>query len=161
MTTGWQLRTGSPADHGTAAAIWAAATAARDGDDEIASLDEARPVIDRVMRMPGAFLLKAIGEDHDMAGFAAIAPLEAVPGTAELVFLGIRPELWGQGIGRTLLAALPGALNERGFAAAILYVYSDNERALGLYHRFGWTADGEPEQHPQSGRLQQRYRLAI
>ena len=158
---GWRVGIGTPDDHDTAALIWAAATAARDGDDEIASLDEARPVIDRVMRLPGAFLLKAAGENGDMAGFAAIAPLAETPGTAEVHYLGIRPDLWGRGVGAALLDAIPRSLRKRGFAASVLDVYADNERAVALYVGHGWRPDGDPGTHLRSGRLQQRYRLAI
>lgn len=74
-----------------AALIWARATAHRDGN-EPASLDEARPVLARVLAgSDRSLLLVSVSETASPAAFAAIAPLADAPATAELHYLGVDP----------------------------------------------------------------------
>jgi hypothetical protein len=42
-----------------------------------------------------------------------------------------------------------------------LMVYLEGSRALRLYERQGWSADGDPTPHPRTGRLEQRHALAL
>ena len=143
----------------TAASIWARATAVRDGDNEPATLDEARPVISRVLG-PGALLLIAQNASGGAAAFAAIAPIPGEPDTAELHYLGVDPDHWGHGAGRELLTALPEWARGQGFRDVWLSVYADNERAVRLYERMGWLASGTPVPNLRTGRLEQRYVLS-
>ena len=63
------------ADIDDAAQIWAEATAARDGDDEVAELAASRPIIQGVLdRSPRSLLLLARTADGTAAGFAAVEP---------------------------------------------------------------------------------------
>lgn len=145
-----------------AAIIWARATAARDNDPDIASLDEARPVINRVLASsPHALLVIAETADGTAVAFGAIAPMSDEERVAELHFFAVDPEHWGEGAAGELLAGIAALLRERGFDAAELAVYSDNDRAVQLYERLGWRRLGEPVPHERSGRPEQRYRLAL
>lgn len=146
-----------------AALIWAAATAARDGDDEVAGLNLARPVIEGVLaRSLRALLLVAVDDTDRAVGFVAAEPVTepvADDGRAELSYLGVHPDAWGLGVGRALMAELPARLAAAGYTEAQLLVYVDNAPAVRLYERYGWRRHGSPTVHPRSGRLEQRYVL--
>ncbi len=156
-----------------AAQIWAEATAARDGDEVVADLRLSRPVIEAVLEAsPAAFVLIARAEDGTAAGFAAIAPGTSAPGAsgpgagishprAEVHYLGVRPDMWGHGVGERLLTDLRSRLAPAGFAGAQLLVYTDNSRATALYERLGWQVRGEPTPHPRTGKPEQRYELDL
>lgn len=146
-----------------AAQIWAEATAARDGHDQVPSPEAARPVIQGVLdRSSRAFLLIARSADGTAAGFAAIEPAAGSDGTvAQLTYLGVRPRRWGQGIGEALLRQARQRLKAAGYARAELSVYVDNPRATALYERLGWQAIGPPAAHPNTGKPEQRYELHL
>jgi ribosomal protein S18 acetylase RimI-like enzyme len=146
-----------------AARIWAEATAARDGDDSVAGLDVARPVIQRVLdRSPGSFLLIARSGEGDATGFAAIEPLKSTGKTvAQVSYLGVRPQAWGQGIAERLLLDLRSRLKAAGFTHAELFVYVENVRAARLYERTGWLPRGAPTPHPRTLKPEQRYELCL
>jgi GNAT superfamily N-acetyltransferase len=151
-----------PDDVDAAARIWAEATAARDGDDEVAGLDLARPLIEDVLASsPRSFLLLA--REHDQpVGFAAVEPLRGGSAdTAELRYLGVSPERWSHGTGRALLDALPDRLRPGGFRRATLLVYCDNRPAVKLYEGAGWIAADPPVAHPRTGKPEQRYELTL
>jgi ribosomal protein S18 acetylase RimI-like enzyme len=146
-----------------AARIWAEATAARDGDEEVAGLEVSRPIIQGVLdSSPRALLLIARATDGVAAGFAAIEPLGGTDeDVAEVRYLGVRPRMWGQGVGESLLTELPSRLRAAGFGRAVLSVYEDNGRATALYERLGWRAAGPATAHPVTGKPERRYELAL
>jgi GNAT superfamily N-acetyltransferase len=146
-----------------AAQIWAEATAARDGDDEVAGLELSRPLIAAVLdSSPRSGLLVARDDQGAAVGFAAIEPLGGKDEeTADLRYLGVRPSAWGGGVAQALLDAIPGWLRSAGFRRAFLDVYLDNDRAVRLYERHGWVQAGDPAPHPKSGRLERRYELTV
>jgi len=159
--SGIKIVLGSSDEHlGDAARIWAEATAARDGDPEIASLAMARPVIEQVMHRSLESLL-LIAVDRRSVGFAVAEPSDAHSRRFELRYLGVHPEAWGTGVGATLLAALCDELRRRGCSESELWVYGDNHRAVTLYQRMGWQPLSASRIHPRSGRLEQRYKLVI
>ncbi len=146
-----------------AAQIWAEATAARDGDPDVAPLDVSRPVIDAVVNSsPRSLLLIALDADGRALGFAAAEPISDVKAQrADLRYLGVRPDAWDEGIAAQLLTALHRQLKTTGFATAQLLVYTDNLRASALYQRHGWSPYGGPARHPRSGRPEQLYTLNL
>jgi ribosomal protein S18 acetylase RimI-like enzyme len=154
-----------PRDVDAAAQIWAEATAARDGDSEVARLEISRPVIDAVLqRSPQAFVLVSRDSDGNETGFAAVEALTTstkTRATAQVSYFGVRPGRWGLGIGETLLRELQRRLTAAGYSRVELSVYTDNTRAAALYERLGWTAIGAPTAHPRSGKLEQRYELLL
>jgi ribosomal protein S18 acetylase RimI-like enzyme len=145
-----------------AAQIWAEATAARDGHDEVPGLDVSRPVIQGVLdRSPQALLLIACSADGT-AGFAAIEPLAGSNEVAAQVsYVGVRPRLQGQGVGETLLLEMRRRLKAAGYARVELSVYVDNRKATALYQRLGWRPRGVPAAHPRTGKAEQRYVLRL
>jgi GNAT superfamily N-acetyltransferase len=49
---------------------------------------------------------------------------------------------WGAGVGRVLMEGVLDSLRERGYAAATVWSFRDNERANAFYERLGFTRDG-------------------
>jgi ribosomal protein S18 acetylase RimI-like enzyme len=158
-----QIRVAGPGGHiDEAATIWAEATAARDGDAEVAPLSFARPLIQRVIESsPRSLLVVAFDPGDRVVGFAAVEPMPSDASTADIRYLGVQPSSWGGGIGRQLMLALPSLLADAGFAHGELDVYLDNPRAIKLYEGLGWLSHGAATPHPRSGRLEQRYRLDL
>ena len=73
--------------------------------------------------------------DGSVAGFA-------FTGGCELQLFYTHPRVWGQGVGRALLAAAEDALRNAGCEEAAVYTEERNERALRVYHAAGWREDG-------------------
>lgn len=144
-----------------AARIWAEATAARDGRDEVPGLGDSRPIIQGVLdRSSRALLLIARSADGTAAGFAAIEPLGGSnQAVAQVSYVGVRPRLWGQGVGERLLLEIRRRLKTAGYTSVELSVYVDNRRATALYERLGWRPRGVPAAHPRTGKPEQRYEL--
>lgn len=157
-----EARAGSPRVD-EAAQIWAEATAARDGDEDVADLEVSRPLIAGVLdRSPRALLLIARTTDGTTAGFAAVVPLGSTDeNVAEICYLGVRPGMWGHGVGAALLGALPERLRAAGFGRAVLSVYADNSRATALYERFGWQLNGTATPHRVTGKPERHYELRL
>jgi len=151
-----------------AAQIWAEATAFRDGESEIAGLSDSLPIIEAVLdRSQKAFVLLARADTGDAAGFAAVEPITAESTTepigtrAEVAYFGVRPSMWGRGVGRLLLRQVQSRLTSAGYTHAELSVYAANVRAVTLYERLGWQPVGEPTRHRRTGKLEQRYELVL
>lgn len=87
-------------------------------------------------------LLKDVSGRH--AGFTAPLELggETRPGEWYLSMLAVDPEAQGQGVGSQLLEALPSFVRELGSQLS-LNVDDGNPRAAKLYHRQGFTVDGQ------------------
>jgi ribosomal protein S18 acetylase RimI-like enzyme len=152
-----------------AAQVWAEATAARDGDPDVAPLAVSRPILAGVLARPGAVLVVALDEDENeqVAGFAVAEPVTdgagpgTRPATAEVRYLGVQPARQGTGLGRGLLRLICAELAAAGFTDAQLLVYADNTPAVRLYEQLGWRPEGTPAPHPRTGRAEQRYRLRL
>ena len=63
-----------------AARVWAEATAARDGDPDVAPPEDSRPIIARVLDRPGAVLAVALDQGNQVVAFAMAAPAPAGAG---------------------------------------------------------------------------------
>jgi ribosomal protein S18 acetylase RimI-like enzyme len=155
------VRAGGPDDVDGAARVWAEATAARDGDDEVAPRSDSRPILLRALGEPGAEFTVAVDGDRVVA-FATAAPAKGDGGGrfAEVSYVGTAPDRWGEGLAGMVLRALARQLAVAGYDAAQLLVYADNAAARRLYERLGWVADAAPPApHPRTGRPEQRYLL--
>ena len=105
-----------------------------------------------------------IEQDGVIIGFASAGPARGAPaGVGELYAIYLRPDCIGIGAGRRLLVAITRALQERGFAEAILWVLADNPRARGVYEAAGWVLDGGEKTERFGGRtlLEVRYRRPL
>jgi len=143
--------------------IWAEATAARDRRTEAPGLGDSRPIIQSVLdRSSRALLLIACSADGTAAGFVALEPLDGGDeAVAQVSYIGVRPGLWGRGVGRRLLLETRQRLKAAGFGSVELSVYVDNRRATALYERLGWQRRGAPAPHPRTGKPEQRYELRL
>ncbi|WP_083393026.1 mycothiol synthase [Curtobacterium sp. MMLR14_010] len=65
--------------------------------------------------------------------------LKVEDGIGEFYAVAVRPDLQGQGLGGVLMRAGSARLVGRGLDAQALYVEGDNEPALALYRRSGFT----------------------
>ena len=70
--------------------------------------------------------------DGEIAGFAAVV-------SGELDGLFVEPDLWGLGIGKTLVDAATHEARRKGFALSVIA----NPRARKFYERCGFSAEGE------------------
>jgi ribosomal-protein-alanine N-acetyltransferase len=89
---------------------------------------------------PGSTALVAItGEPKVMAGFilGQIAADEA-----EILSVGVVPELQRRGLGRRLVEGLMRAAKRAEVKRLFLEVAADNDAAFALYKRLGFTATG-------------------
>ena len=103
----------------------------------------------------------------EAAGFASVGPsrdADTDPArVGELYSIYVLPERWGSGVGRRLIGAAHGALDELGFQEAILWVLEDNPRARRFYEAAGWSLDGATKEDVFLGvRVTEvRYRIAF
>jgi len=135
-----------------AAGIWARATARRDGTTSPTSVDATEAGVRRRLALEGAALLLA-RQDERMVGFALVAPR---PETLELFHLAVDPSAWGHGLAAELLRAVDSRAGVVGRTTLELWVIDDNQRALGVYERAGWTRTDQTERDPTSGRIERR-----
>src|SRR5215472_11119895 len=142
-------QTRAPADVDAAAQIWAEATAARDGEDEVAELADSRPIIQAVLdRSPESMLFLARLSNGLPLAFAAVEPgRDQDRKVAELSYIGVSPHLFGHGLARELLTEIRSLLTARGYDRAELSVYTDNHHAIRVYEHLGWRPFGDPTPH--------------
>ena len=88
-------------------------------------------------------------------GFAVLVPREI---TTEVLYLAVDPEMWGQGVGRTLLEFIRRQ-SEHASQDLELWVIDDNDRAVHTYERAGWTRTQDATVRNGSGRVERRYTL--
>jgi ribosomal protein S18 acetylase RimI-like enzyme len=98
-------------------------------------------LVQYVQDLPRLETLVAI-DDGKIAGFLAIRIHN--PSSAEIHVMGVRPELHGRGIGRSLVAAAEASLRERSFAFLEVKTLGPSrpdgpyERTRGFYQRMGF-----------------------
>jgi ribosomal protein S18 acetylase RimI-like enzyme len=148
-----------------AAQVWAEATAFRDGDPDVAPLEDSRPIIAGVVGRPRSVLVVALDDEDQVMAFAVAAPTLAggdeLASTAEIEYVGVRPAGWSTGLARGVLELMCAELTAGGFTRVQLLVYVSNRRAISLYERLGWQAEGSPHPHRRTGKPEQRYRRTL
>jgi ribosomal-protein-alanine N-acetyltransferase len=87
-----------------------------------------------------------VEEDGVVAGWAGLA---ASGGQGDVLTIGVRPSMQGQGVGSALLTALLEEAVARGCGEVFLDVRADNDRARRLYERFGFTPVGVRKRYYQ------------
>lgn len=100
-------------------------------------------------------------------GWVAFGPSrdeDASPITGEIEAVYIRPECWGQGIGKSLLSAAANVLLARQFTRVTLWTLSNNRRAIDFYKAQGFEVDSCPPKVSERGdqKLEEvRYELML
>ena len=98
---------------------------------------------------PRSGTLVAEGEDG-VVGFAALSPTrddDADPAVVgELAALYSLEQVWGTGVGRSLMTAAQAAFTEAGYTRSGLWVLENNTRARRFYEAAGWSPDGAVRQ---------------
>jgi GNAT superfamily N-acetyltransferase len=88
-------------------------------------------------------------EDGTVVGFANLSTGEE----AELHAIYVRPDAWGTGAGRALMAEAVRQLAKAGCHEVVLWVLATNERARRFYEKAGWHADGAEAPHDVAGQV--------
>jgi ribosomal protein S18 acetylase RimI-like enzyme len=78
---------------------------------------------------------------------------------AHLSWLFVDPQVWGEGLGGSLLASAQATIAQAGYRQAELWVPEGNRRARALYERQGWCATDARKMHRSLGLVMLRYRL--
>jgi ribosomal-protein-alanine N-acetyltransferase len=97
----------------------------------------------------GGYYVGAYTDDDELVGYAGLATVGR-PGDFEssVHTIGVDEAYQGQGLGTALLRALLARADEL-HAPVFLEVRTDNERALGLYARHGFTRIGVRKRYYQ------------
>lgn len=90
----------------------------------------------------GAFVAVDASKVLGFVHFGPSRDADAGPDVGELTVIYVRPDRWGEGIGRRLIQRAVQSLAEAGFSSATLWVLDANERARRFYEEAGWTTDG-------------------
>jgi GNAT superfamily N-acetyltransferase len=95
---------------------------------------------------PPATAIVVITNDEAALGFAHVCPSrdddERDNPIGELTSIYLHPDVWGQRLGRQLIAHAVDLLRRAGNTAATLWVLNGNTRAIRFYEANGWSADG-------------------
>lgn len=109
-----------------------------------------------------------VAEDAgELLGFADLRPTpdpdQDPSAVGEITSFYVAPDAWGQGIGRSLMAASVRTMSDAGFSAATLWVLDTNVRAIAFYEAAGWLCDGATRDDVVGGApiRDLRYRRAI
>jgi ribosomal protein S18 acetylase RimI-like enzyme len=100
----------------------------------------------------------------EVVGFVATgrpSDPELQPDAAEVESIYLLAESRGLGLGRLLLATATRDLVERGFASAILWVFTANDRARRFYEAAGWQPDGTSQMLDFDGTAIEEIRYGI
>lgn len=92
----------------------------------------------------GSVLLRvAEGPDGSVVGFASARPDDGDAATFHLGRIYVRPDRWGEGVGRRLLVHVEEAVRRRGGSRILLGVMAENDRAVGFYEAAGYRREDE------------------
>jgi GNAT superfamily N-acetyltransferase len=88
-----------------------------------------------------------------VVGFASVGPSRDGDGSGlgEVRAIYLLADFWGQGVGRSLMAAACERLRDAGFTEATLWALDTNERARKFYEAAGWALDGASKQDDSRG----------
>ncbi|WP_425862714.1 GNAT family N-acetyltransferase [Arthrobacter sp. TWP1-1] len=135
-----------------AATIWGLAKAHRDQNFEPDPVEKTLPGIQRRLDIAGAELILAARSDN-YVGFTLFAPRGE---SLEIFYLAVAPDSWGGGVAKALLASVEGYARDMSRATLDLWVISDNERAINVYKRAGYTDSGQLQHDDSSDRTERR-----
>lgn len=97
---------------------------------------------------PGSVMLVAYDEG-ELIGTGAVSVVSGRPRFSHRreIAISVRKDYWGKGIGSGLMNLLIDFCKKSGAESIELEVRSDNERAIGLYKKFGFEKIGTNERY--------------
>jgi len=134
----------APADVSAAVEVWRAANTARGLPPTVQRVQrvveklqavDASVVVGRTGLRVTAVALAEPGRADDGSG-------EVVPGCGHGSMVFVHPDLWGQGLGSTLMAGLHANTDRLGWVRTSLWTRESNERAQRLYLNCGYRPTG-------------------
>jgi len=103
-----------------------------------------------------------VAEDEDgIVGFALFLPDADGDADAYLASVFVDQRRWGEGLGRSLLAAAMEEMRRRGHRVARLWVARDYERARRTYEAAGWRPTGAERVYDLDGTPLVEYRIEL
>lgn len=112
------------------------------------------------LRTPGVWT--RVAEDEDgIVGFALFLPDADGDADAYLASVFVDQRRWGEGLGRSLLAAAMEEMRRRGHRVARLWVARDYERARRTYEAAGWRPTGAERVYDLDGTPLVEYRIEL
>ncbi|MER7282258.1 GNAT family N-acetyltransferase [Dactylosporangium sp. NPDC000244] len=110
--------------------------------DALDPAERAREWHNRLSNLPPAAAVYVVDDEAGvLAGFVSTL-VHPDPATGRITAIYVRPDAWGRGTGRTLMAAGLEHLRAAGCTEAVLWVLATNERARRFYEAAGWHPDG-------------------
>jgi len=136
----FEVAVAAPADVSAAVEVWRAANTARGLPpteqrvqrvvEKLQAVD-ASVVLGRTGLRVTAVALAEPGRADDGSG-------EVVPGCGHVSKVFVHPDLWGQGLGSTLMAGLHASTDRLGWVRTSLWTPQSNARELRLYLKCGY-----------------------
>jgi GNAT superfamily N-acetyltransferase len=112
------------------------------------------------LRMPGVWT-RVVEDEDGIAGFALFLPDADGDADAYLASVFVDQRRWGDGLGRSLLAAAMDEMRRRGHRMARLWVARDYERARRTYEAAGWRPTGAERIYDVDGTPLVEYRIGL
>jgi len=140
----FKVAVAAPADVSAAVEVWRAANTARGLPPTVQRVQrvveklqavDASVVLGRTGLRVTAVALAEPGRADDGSG-------EGVPGCGHVSMVFVHPDLWGQGLGSTLMAGLHANTDRLGWVRTSLWTRESNARALRLYLKCGYRPTG-------------------
>ena len=103
-----------------------------------------RPIFEASLTDPDKLVLLAVADDDTPIGW--VVGEHGAHGRVDLG-MGLVEGYRSQGIGTQLLASLLGWAKQRGAHKVCLELWPHNDRARGLYEKFGFTVEGNYRRH--------------
>ena len=89
-----------------------------------------------------AYGLFFAAKTEETVGYAAMYSNDIAGQTAFMTLMAVKPECQGMGVGQMLMAQCFSVAKENGMVRVRLEVRKNNPRAIALYERYGFSADG-------------------
>ena len=104
------------------------------------------------------YILEMDGKPHCVAWWDA-AREEDMPGAAELRCIHSLPENWRRGCGSRMMERVLADVKAAGYTKILLWVFTDNARAIRFYEAQGFTFGGRKQ--PAFGTSEEMYVRAL
>lgn len=124
------------------------------------SIERAEKIYARLLteQQGNGYILELDGKPHCVAWWDA-AREEDMPGAAELRCIHSLPENWRRGCGSRMMERVLADVKAAGYTKILLWVFTDNVRAIRFYEAQGFTFGGRKQ--PAFGTTEEMYVRAL